>query len=316
MVREFLVSSFLPLLLVVPVAAQTDTTRFDRLWGREYDGPRRLELSAFAGYALSTDWSDLVALHVSDVHGGLHRQVLLRSVAVAPGAGGGAAVTYWRGRHGFRVTAGYTRSCLTTAPRCVDGDPAPPAQDAALTVAEVPMDVWRYGVEGIIGLRNWADSRWWRPYAVLGLGGVAYDPEAGALPIFPGTFETVVPAPDGGTGTVVITNGTDTFLLATDELGFEHVLGLTLGIGMDVRIPVGIGGLALRVELADQMTRSPFSVTVTRIDDDGRRFNAGRRDEFIFNSEVIHNLRATAGFALELGLRGPREEYDPSIRRR
>ncbi|MGH7446106.1 MAG: hypothetical protein ACREK1_01130 [Longimicrobiales bacterium] len=315
MFPRFHASTLLPLFLAGPAAAQTDTTRFDRLWGGEYDGPRRLELSASAGYAASTDWSDLVALHVTDARGGIHRQVLLRSVAVAPGAGGAASVTYWKGRHGFRVTAGYTQSCLTTAPRCVDGDPAPPEQNAALTVAEVPMDVWRYGVEGIVGLRNWADSRLWRPYAVLGLGGVAYDPEAGALPIFPGTFETVVPAPDGGSGTVVITNGTDTFLLATDELGLENVLGLTLGIGMDLRVPVGIGGLSLRLELADQMTRSPFSVRVTRLGDDRRRFD---RDggEAVFRSEVIHNLRASAGVALEFGLRGPREEFDPSIRRR
>lgn len=314
MLPRFHASTLIPLFLAVPAAAQTDTTRFDRLWGGEYDGPRRLELSASAGYAASTDWSDLVALHVADPRGGIHRQVLLRSVAVAPGAGGAASVTYWKGRHGFRVTAGYTRSCLTTAPRCVDGDASPPEQNAALMVAEVPMDVWRYGVEGIVGLRNWADSRLWRPFAILGLGGVAYDPEAGALPIFPGTFETVVPAPDGGSGTVVITNGTDTFLLATDELGLENVLGLTLGIGMDLRVPVGIGGLSLRLEVADQMTRSPFSVRVTRLGDDRRGFY--RDDEIVFRSEVIHNLRATAGVALEFGLRGPREEYDPSIRRR
>jgi hypothetical protein len=178
------------------------------------------------------------------------------------------------------------------------------------------MDVWRYGVEGIVGLRNWADSRWWRPYAILGLGGVGYDPEQGALPIFPGTFETLVPPPDGTSGTVIITNGTDTFLLATDELGFENVLGLTLGIGMDLRVPVGIGGLALRLELADQMTRSPFSVRVTRLGADGRRFHGDNRDDVVFQSELIHNLRLNAGVALEIGLRGPREEFDPSMRRR
>lgn len=315
MTRRILVS-LAPLLFAVPLAAQADTTRFDRLWGGEYDGPRRLELSASAGYALSTDWSDRVSLHVADAHGAIHRQVLLRSVAIAPGAGGSASVTYWRGRHGFRVLAGYSRSCLTTAPRCVGDDEVPPGQEAAMAVAEVGMDVWRYGVEGIIGLRNWADSRWWRPYAILGLGGVAYDPEGGALPIFPGTFETVVPAPDQPSGTIIITNGNDTFLLATDELGLENVLGLTLGIGMDLRAPVGIGGLALRLELADQMTRSPFSVSVTRLGSDRRTFYGGGRGEVVFRSEVIHNLRASAGLALEFGLRGPREEFDPSLRRR
>lgn len=177
------------------------------------------------------------------------------------------------------------------------------------------MDVWRYGVEGIVGLRNWAESRLWRPYLLIGLGGVAYDPDAEFLPIFPGTFETVVPSA-GAPGTVVITNGNDTFLLATDELGFENVLGLTLGIGMDLRVPVGIGGFSLRLELADQMTRSPFSVRVARLGDDRRRFSGDGRDEVVFRSDVIHNLRVTAGLALEFGLRGPRSEHDPSSRRR
>jgi hypothetical protein len=82
---------------------------------------------------------------------------------------------------------------------------------------------------------------------VLVLGGVAYDPGAGALPLFPGSFETVVAPPSDAPGTVIITNGTDTFLLATNELGLENVLGLTLGIAMDFRVPIGIGGLALRL---------------------------------------------------------------------
>jgi hypothetical protein len=138
----FLLSSVAALAIAVPAAAQTDTTRFDHLWGREYDGPRRLELGASAGYGFSTDWSDLVAVHAADARGAIHRHVLLRSVAVAPGAGGAAAVTYWRGRRAFRVTAGYTRSCLTTASRCVNGAAPPPADEAALAIAEVPMDVW------------------------------------------------------------------------------------------------------------------------------------------------------------------------------
>src|SRR5687768_3208886 len=69
--------SFLLLLVSVPASAQTDSTRFDRLWLADYDGPRRLEIGVSAGYAASTDWTDLVALHVFDTRGGIHRQVLL-----------------------------------------------------------------------------------------------------------------------------------------------------------------------------------------------------------------------------------------------
>lgn len=312
MASRFCFIAFVSFIVTVsPLAAQNDTTRFDRWLGvTEYDGPRRLELSATAGYALSTEWSDLVTLQVADAQGGLHRQVLLRSVAVAPGAGGAAAVTYWRGRHGFRVLAGYSRSCLTTASRCRDGDAAPDPDGPALTVAEIDMDVWRYGVEGIIGLRNWEQSRVWRPYVVLGLGGVAYDADEDALPLFPGSFDTLAPPPGSPDGAVVIRDGTSTLLIATDEVGFEHVLGLTLGIGMDLRVPVGIGGVGLRIELADQITRSPFSVRVTQLDGSRRYF--GRADEAVFQPAAVHNLRASVGVALELPLRGPREEREPT----
>ena len=85
---------------------------------------------------------------------------------------------------------------------------------------------------------------------------------------------------------------------------------------MDLRVPVGIGGLALRLELADQVTRSPFSVRVTRLRDDGRRFHGDNRDDVVFQSELIHNLRLNVGVALEIRLPGPREEFDPSMRQR
>jgi hypothetical protein len=308
--------SFLLLLVSVPASAQTDSTRFDRLWLADYDGPRRLEIGVSAGYAASTDWTDLVALHVFDTRGGIHRQVLLRNVAVAPGAGGAVAVTYWRGRHGFRASAGYSKSCLTTSSRCANGPIPPPEGSAALGVAEVSMDVFRYGIDGIVGLRNWRDSQFWRPYLVVGVGGVAYDPDEDELPLFPGTFQTIVPQ-TAAPGTVVITNGATTLLVATDELGFEHVFGLTLGVGMDFRMPVGIGGVALRLEAADQITSSPFSVRVSRLDDDNDLccFDGGDGST-VFRAGAIHNLRISAGVAVELPLRGPRTETDPWDRTR
>jgi hypothetical protein len=302
----------LPASTPAPVVAQTDSTRFDRFWGGDYDGPRRIEVAAAAGYALSTDWSDRVALQVLDAQGGVHQQVLLRNVAVAPGASVAGSFTYWRGRHGFRVSVGHSRSCLTTSSRC-DGTDDPPADgDAALAVAEVPLDVWRYGVEGLVGLRNWEDSRLWRPYAVVGAGGVTYDPGGRSLALVPGSFETVIERGDGQG--VVITHGHTTFLVATSELGLEHVFGLTLGAGMDVRVPIGIAGVGLRLELVDQITSSPFSVRVARLDDGGRRYPA-YRDDVVFRSNAVHNLRLTAGLLIEFGLPGPRTEYDPGLRR-
>jgi hypothetical protein len=293
-------------LLAGPAAAQVQQPT--RSWWEPYDGPRRLEFSVLGGYAFSTDWSDLVALDVADGRGGLSRQVLLRDVAVAPGRGAEAAITYWKGRYGFRIHAGISQSCLTTGSRCRNSSSPPPAQGAALSVAEVDMDVYRYGVQGVAGLTSWRNGQFFRPYLVVGAGGVAYDPDEDALPFFPGTFQTVTPATNLPPGTVLISDGTSEFLISTDELGLENVFSLTLGIGTDLRIPVGIGGLGLRVELIDQIANSPFNVRVARVGGNNR---ARYGDEKVFSGGVIHNLRLSAGFSLELGLAGPSDEHDP-----
>lgn len=290
-----------------PAAAQPDSLGSRPFFGT-YDGPRRLEFSATVGHTFSTSWSDLVAFQVLDPNGGVHRQVLLRDISAGPEVGFDGAITYWRGRHGFRVHGGYTKSCLTTAARCNGDDTPPPANGAALAVAEVPMDVWRYGVQGIVGLRNWADSRNFRPYIIIGGGGVTYDPRDDVLPFFPGTFETLVP-PGTPPGTVVIRDGASAFLISTPELNREHLLSGTLGIGVDLRAPVGLGGAAIRIELVDQFARSPFDVRVARLDDAGR-WSRGI-DEVTFRGGVVHNLRLSAGVAIELPLRGPTTEYDP-----
>jgi hypothetical protein len=305
-----LLAAATPLTAQAATPIPADTPRFERHWPGTYDGPRRLELSASAGYALSSAWSDLVTMQVHDPHGAIHQQVLLRNVRVAPGASVGGAITYWRGRHGFRVHGGYMQSCLTTATRCSDADvaPPPPPNGAALAIAEVPMDVYRYGVEGLVGLRSWAESRFWRPYLVVGAGGVTFDPDAAALPFLPGTFETVVP-PTATPGSIVVTDGTSTFLVAAGELGMEHVFGLTVGIGMDLRVPVDIGGVSLRVELVDQITSSPFSVEIARLEGGGRRHRGA--DVVAYRKGALHNVRLMVGVGLEVGLPGPRTEHDP-----
>jgi hypothetical protein len=297
--------------LAAPLAAQEDqdTTRFQRLWGGDYDGPRRIELSVGAGYGWSTPWADRVALHVFSPQGAVHQQVLLRNVAVVPGEGVAAGVTYWRGRHAFRVSGGYNQACLTTGTRCTNGDITPGG--ATLAIAEVPMDIWRYGVEGLVGLRSWVDSRVFRPYLIVGATGITFDPDADALPFIPGTFETVI-EPTDAPNTVIVSHGETMLLVSHTELGLEHVFGATLGIGMDLRLPVGIGGVGLRFELIDHITTSPFSVRVARLDASGRRHHGAAGDDIVFRKDGIHNIRFTAGVLLELGLPGSRTtEQDP-----
>jgi hypothetical protein len=293
----------------LPVTAQTVGSDPMDDWWRPYDGPRRVEFSALVSYGYSSSWNDLIAMQVGDAQGGVHQQILMRDLKIGPEAGIDGAVTYWVGRHGFRVHAGYTQTCLTTAARCTYGNGTPPADGAALAVAEVPMDVWRYGVQGIVGLTRWTNQQVVRPYLIVGGGGVTYDPGRNRLALSPGSFETVVDRADLPAGSIVITDGTSSFLISTDELGFENQFSVTIGGGLDLRIPVGIGGVGLRLELVDQITSSPLSVRVARLQGGGR-YDRGI-DEIRFGGNAVHNLRLSAGLKLELGLSGPREEYDP-----
>jgi hypothetical protein len=161
-------------------------------------------------------------------------------------------------------------------------------------------------VEGLIGLRNFEGSRLFRPYLLVGAGGITYDPDSNALPFIPGSFETVI-EPTDNANTVVVRRGETMLLVSTSELGLEHVFGATIGVGMDLRIPLGTGGLGVRLEFADHITSSPFSVRVARLDGNGRRDG----DDTVFRKDGIHNLRFTAGVSLELGLGGPMREHDP-----
>jgi hypothetical protein len=169
------------------------------------------------------------------------------------------------------------------------------------------MDIYRYGLQGVVGLRSWKNSEAFRPYMLVGAGGIAYNPDANALPFLPGTFQTVVSPGNLPTGTVLISDGSSEFLISTDELGLENVFSLTFGLGMDLRVPLGIGGLGLRIEAVDQMSNSPFDVRVARVDGGFAR----RSGETLFKGGVIHNLRLSAGLALEFGLAGPSTEHDP-----
>jgi hypothetical protein len=295
------------LLAALPAAAQTTGNDPLAEWWRPYDGPRRIEISALGSYGHSSSWNDLIAMQVIDAQGGIHQQILMRDLKIAPEAGADAAITYWVGRHGFRIHGGYTRACLTTAARCTYGEGPPPADGTLLTVAEVPMEIYRYGVQGIIGLTRWTEGNPLRPYLVIGAGGVAHDPGRRTLSMFPGSYETVVERGDDP-GAVVITHGSDSYLISTSELGFENRFSVTLGAGLDLHVPVGIGGVGLRFELVDQITSSPFDVRVARLGGGGWH---GSSDEVHFRGHAVHNVRFSAGLKLELGLAGPREEFDP-----
>jgi hypothetical protein len=280
------------LLAAKPAAAQRD------LW-TEYDGPRRFELAAGASVFLSTDWSDLILLE-SLGPDGTHRQVLLREFAMAPEFGGHASVTYWKGRHGFRVHAGYVQSCLATGDRC-EGSRTP--VQTGLPPTEIAMDTYIYGVQGIVGLIEHSPGQWFRPYLIVGAGGVTYDLDQPLSVVLPGPLTSTGPVRVDREGeTLVFADDPGTFLLSMDEVSLETRVAVNLGIGTDFRIPVGPGGLTLRLELSDHINQTPLSLRLARLDDG--LFDDGI-DEVEFNGRAVHNWKVSAGLALEFGLRSP-----------
>ena len=62
-----------------------------------------------------------------------------------------------------------------------------------------------------------------------------------------------------GNGDILITeDGGRQFLLSVDELGSETVFAFNFGVGTDFRIPVGGGGVGVRLEVSDHVASSPL----------------------------------------------------------
>lgn len=246
-------------------------------------GPRRVDISGSGGMVLSTDWSDLVLLgSVSSVSGALE-QVLARDLTVDPGPVFDGVVTYWEGRYGFRVHAGFAHSCLAVARSCADAA-------IAGTSGTVDVDAWMYDVGGAIGLLEYRRGRVAWPYVFFGLGGVTYNLERGVGP--PLTFiERRTAAGD----TIVVTHESDPLLIAAEELGIETRFALNLGLGSDFRVPIGGGSIGVRLEVSDHIHRSPVHIEIGQLEG----FRPARETHVDFG--FVHNLRAAAGLVVQFG---------------
>jgi hypothetical protein len=208
------------------------------------------------------------------------------------------------------VYAGFVDSCITTRNRCEEF--VLPSQ-IGLPVVEVDMNQWMYGVQGIVGLQEWTPTQWFRPYFIVGGGGVTYDVDSPLSTILPGPITTTGPITIGDDNeTVAVVGNPGTFIFAIDDVGLENKFALNLGIGMDLRIPFETGGIGLRFEMSDHITQSPLSVRVASLDGDGFGCNGfcngfNRIDEIEFDRRTVHNWRLSAGIFLEFGVRG----YNP-----
>jgi hypothetical protein len=277
----------------------------------EYDGPRRIEVAVTGGAFMSSDWSDLVVLETLNFNGAIQRQVLLRDFSMRPEFGGTASITYWRGRHGFRVFGGFVESCLSTFNDDCDETVTP--TQIGLPATEIEMNTFVYGVQGIVGLTEYSRNQWFRPYLVVGGGGITYDLDRPLSTVLPGPITSIGPATIINADQTIVVGQPTTLLLSIDEVSFETQFALNLGVGIDLRAPVGPGGLVIRLEASDQITRSPLGLRVVSLDNDdfngcviaGCFRNDAGFDEVDFDSRVVHNWRLSAGLAFEFGIGGP-----------
>jgi hypothetical protein len=277
-VRLFFAGVF-SLVFSTSVAAQ----RLPEPWLDPYDQPGRVDVSFSFGFVAPSDWSDLVLLGSLSPATGVLEQVLVRDLRVSADSQLDGAVTYWRGRYGFRAQAGFSKSSLTIGGPAISAD-----------AMNIHMDTYSYDVRGVIGFLEYAPQRWVWPYGFLGFGGITYDLER-AVPPSLLTFIERAPV-SGGKSTIIIDDDNRNFLLAVDELENETVFALNFGIGTDIRIPVGGGGLGLRLELSDQMAPSPVGL---RIGDVRRSYPLGYDTGVHFG--LVHHMRASAGVILQFG---------------
>jgi hypothetical protein len=250
-------------------------------------GPSRVDISGTGGFRLSTDWSDLVLLGSVSPASGALEQVLVRDMVVRPGPAVDATITYWEGRYGFRTHVGYGESCVTAGTTC--GAFNGPAG----ATSSVDVNTWMYDVGGAIGLIDYHRDTWVWPYVFFGFGGVTYDlaRPAGA----PLTF-IERSAPNGTDGRTIVLDDPDLLLIATDELGIETTFAFNVGVGTDVRIPLGLASVGLRMEVSDYIHRSPIDILVAPVNP---RF--GRARDSRLNFGLVHNLRAAAGLVIQIG---------------
>ncbi|HZB26632.1 MAG TPA: hypothetical protein VE379_10895, partial [Vicinamibacterales bacterium] len=104
------------------------------------------------------------------------------------------------------------------------------------------------------------------------------------------------PAGGGAQDRLIVEDAGRQFLVAIDELGVETVFALNFGIGTDFRIPVGGGGIGLRLELTDHIAPSPLRLRIRELGAVGGLDSASAVD-----FGIVHHLRLSAGVVLQLG---------------
>jgi hypothetical protein len=276
-------------LLPCSVAAQG----WNQPWSDPRDRPPRVDLSVTAGMIAPTDWSDLVVLGSISPASGALEQVLVRDLRVKPDTVFGAAVTYWRDRYGFRAHGALSRSTVVAGGPLEAGAPleAPAGEFRAAGV-----DSWFYDVRGAIGLVEYSPARVVWPYVFLGFGGITYDMDRTITPPLLTFIERASARPQGNGDILITEDGGREFLLSVDELGMETVFAFNFGVGTDFRIPLGGGGVGVRLELSDHVAPSPLGLHIRELGPFG-----GLSSNAAVKFGLVHHLRLAAGLVIQVG---------------
>jgi hypothetical protein len=277
----------LHLLLPAPAGAQD----WSQPWSDPRDRPPRIDVSASVGMVAPTDWSDLVLLGSSSPVTGILEQVLVRDLRVEPDTVFGGTVTYWRAKYGARAQVGLSRSSIV-----MGGTPVGETQSNASDIVSADVNTWFYDLRAAIGLVEYSPGRRVWPYAFAGLGGITYDLSRTVSPPLLTFIQRSPTLPEGASDLVIVDRDGREFLLAIDELNLETVLAFNFGVGADLRIPLGAGGVGLRLELSDHVSPSPLGVRIRALSVSG-----GLSSNAAVRFGRIHHLRASAGLVVQIG---------------
>ena len=284
--------AWLPLAVVFTLTLFPDSALaqdWSQPWAEPLDRPARVDVSGSAGLLVPTRWSSLVLLGSISSATGVLEQVLARDLRVEPDREYDVAATYWRSRYGFRTQVGFSRSSLT-----IGAAPANPPQLSTTDTTSIDIDTWLYDVRGAIGFTEYAPSRKIWPYGFFGIGGITYNLKGTVVP--PLTFIEGAPARPDPRSTIIVAGDGRQFLLAVDQLGTETVFAFTFGLGTDFRIPLGRGGVGVRLEASDRVAPSPLGLSIREFSPAGAFApDAGVRFGF------VHHLNVTAGIVVQIG---------------
>jgi hypothetical protein len=276
-------------LLPAPLAAQN----WSQPWADPDDRPPRVDVSASVGFLAPTDWSDLVLLGSISSTSGILEQVLVRDLRVRADKEFGGALTYWRGKYGFRVQGGYSSSSVSIGGPITGSVQSAAGNDGLLSI---DIDTYIYDVRGTIGFIDYAPTRWVWPYGFFGFGGITYDLARRVSPPLL-TFIERGGSLSGSTADIVVVDDDSTqFLLALDELETETVFAVNFGVGTDFRVPLGPAGFGIRLEISDHVSASPVGLRIGAL-----RRAGGLASDTGVNFGVVHHLSATAGIVIQVG---------------